>query len=172
MTHLHKLLLAGAAALMLSATAATAETVKLGDLTIQDSWARASAGMARAGAAFMDIHNAGAEDKLIAAAADVSKVTELHTHIMADGIMRMRQVPDIPVPANGMVSLKPGSFHVMFMGLHAPLEEGQTFPVTLTFEKAGSTTIQVTVKSAGSMGMETMKEHGMEMKDGMMPGHK
>ncbi|CCQ75741.1 copper chaperone PCu(A)C [Magnetospira sp. QH-2] len=176
MISLRKTVLAAAAAMLLSTPAALADShgkmTTVGDLTIKHVWARASAGMARAGAAFMQIENKGAEDKLVSASADVSKVVELHTHLMSDGVMRMRQVPNVPVPAGGKAELKPGSYHVMFMGLKEPLKEGQKFPVTLTFEKAGSTTVQVTVKSAGSMGKDAMKGHKMPMKGHDMGGHK
>lgn len=132
-----------------------------GDITVEDVWARASAGMARAGAAFMTIKGSDAADKLVAAKADVSKRVELHNHIHENGMMKMRQVHEIAVPANGMAMLKPGSYHVMFMGLNAPFKEGDTFPLTLVFEKAGEVKVDVSVKKAGAMGMGEMK-HDMK----------
>ena len=114
--------------------------VLAGDIEVHHPWARASAGPARAGAAFMGIHNNGAgADRLVAASADVSKTAELHTHIRDGDVMMMRRVEDgIPVPAEGVVHLEPGGYHVMFMGLKAPLKEGDTFLLTLTFEKGGT----------------------------------
>lgn len=130
-----------------------AEEVTAGPLTIAEPWARASAGRARAGAAFMTIANAGTEaDRLVAAAAAVSEVVELHTHVKDGDVMRMRQVEAIDVPAGETTALQPGGLHVMFIGLHDPLEEGETFPVTLTFEHAGDVTVTVTVKGVGAMG--------------------
>jgi copper(I)-binding protein len=82
----------------------------------------------------------------------VSDVAELHTHIKDGEVMRMRQVEDIPVKAGETVVLQPGGLHVMFMGLHEGLKEGQTFPLTLTFEKAGPVETTVTVGAAGAMG--------------------
>ncbi len=123
-----------------------------GDITVENVWARASAGMARAGAAFMTIKNTGDADKLVSARANVSKATELHTHIHDNGVMKMRQVPEIAV-AKGMTMLQPGGLHVMFMGLNEPLKEGTKFPLTLVFEKAGEMTVDVMVKKAGEMGM-------------------
>lgn len=147
-----------AAALTLS-LASAAQAVE-----ITDAWARASAGMARAGAAFMTITNPGdTDDRVVSASAPISAVAELHTHIMDGDVMRMRQVPDIAVPAGETVTLQPGGLHVMFMKLDKPLEEGTTFPVTLTFEKAGEKTVTVTVKGAGAMG---------GMKHGAMGGMK
>lgn len=131
-----------------------------GDIEIQNPWARASAGMAQAGAAFMDIKNNGGTDRVIGASADVAKSVELHTHIKDGDVMKMRRVDAIDVPANGMAHLAPGGLHVMFMGLTAPLEEGETFPLTLTFEKAGDVTVEVEVKAAGAMGGMQGQGHG------------
>lgn len=146
---------ASAAAIALSiATSAQA-------LEIKDAWSRASAGMARAGAAFMTIDNTGGEaDRVVAASAPVSDITELHTHTMDGDVMRMRQVPDITVPAGETVVLQPGGLHVMFMKLAQPLKEGDTFPVTLTFEKAGEKTVDVTVQAPGAMGAMGGMKHG------------
>lgn len=153
------------------------------DITIKHPWARASAGMAKAGGAFMTIKNAGhAADKLVAAKADISGKVELHTHIKDGDVMRMRQVPHIDVPAMGKAVLQPGGLHVMFMGLKNPLKEGSKFPLTLVFEKAGEMTVDVTVKGVGAMGaghkhdMKGMK-HDMKNKaegamKGQMKGHK
>ena len=158
--------LAASAALAASVFAVPAVA---GDIEIHHPWARASAGMARAGAAFMGIHNNGADaDRLVAASADVSKTVELHTHIKDGDIMRMRRVDGgIPVPAEGVVHLEPGSYHVMFMGLTAPLKEGATFPLTLTFENGGTVTVDVEVKGAGAMG----PMHGPDHKHGDHHGH-
>jgi copper(I)-binding protein len=142
-----------AAALVLSSPDAMAEPVSLGDLTITDAWARASAGRAPAGAAFMTIENAGADDRLIAGDADVSETVELHTHVRDGEVMRMRQVEAIDLPAGETTLLQPGGLHVMFIGLHAPLKEGESFPLTLSFEQAGEVTVTVTVKGVGAMPM-------------------
>jgi copper(I)-binding protein len=124
-----------------------------GDMTISQPWARASAGMAKAGAAFMTLHNdTGMDDTLIAAKSDVASRVELHTHLMEDGVMKMREVKDgIPVKNGASQDLKPGSYHVMFMGLKAPLQENSTFPVTLVFKHAGEKSIVVEVKGPGAM---------------------
>jgi len=147
------------------------------DITASDAWARASAGMAGAGAAFMMLKNSGPADTLIAANADVSKRIELHTHTMVDGVMQMRQVEGgIPVPANGMQMLQPGGYHVMFMGLNAPLKEGSSFPVTLSFKSGTELTVDVHVMSPAAMGgmgggAGHQMGHGEGMKHGMPSGN-
>lgn len=139
------------------------------DIDVNNPWARASAGMARAGAAFMEIRNSGATDRLVAATADVSETVELHTHIREGEIMRMRRVDAIDLPAGETVRLEPGGLHVMFLGLHAPLEEGQRFPLTLTFETAGDVTIDVEIKKATTMAPMEGQGHGHGHGHGGMP---
>ena len=152
-----KTFLTTAAATALLSTAAFA-----GNITVTDVWARASAGMAKAGGAFMTIKNAGAADTLVKAEADVSPRIELHTHIMEDGVMKMREVEGgIPVPASGMQMLQPGGCHVMFMGLTAPLQEGSSFPLTLTFKSGETVTVDVEVKSPSAMGRGGMNHGNM-----------
>lgn len=148
---------------------AAADDGKVGDLMLETPWARATPGAAKNGAAFMMIHNHGsATDRLVAAASDVAARVELHTHINKDGVMQMREVAGIEVPAGGMAELKPGGFHVMMMGLKAPLKEGESFPLTLTFENAGSATVDVKIESVGAMsgGMDHGKMGHGSMKHG------
>ena len=121
------------------------------DIHVSDVWARASAGPARAGAAFMTIKNMGDADQLVSAKANVSKRVELHTHLHEDGVMKMRKAPSIEAQ-KGMTMLEPGGHHVMSMGLNEPFKEGDMFPLTLVFEKAGEIQVDVMVKSAGAMG--------------------
>lgn len=154
-------LLAAALGLMLSAALpAQAHDFTVGALKIDHPWARATPGQAKNGAAYMMIHSGeAADDRLVSAATDVAQRVELHNHMNVDGVMQMREVEGIDVPAGGMAALKPGGFHVMLMGLKAPLKEGESFPLTLTFEKAGSTTVEVKVEAVGAMehdGMEKM----------------
>ena len=145
-------------ALLAAATAfpAAAHEFKAGDLTIDHPYARASAGPARNGAAYLTIRNDGtAADRLVGGAADVADKVELHTHINDAGVMRMREVEGgIEVPPGEAVAMKPGGLHVMFFGLKQPLKEGESFPLTLTFERAGSVevTVQVEAVAAGAGG--------------------
>ncbi|MGB0671997.1 MAG: copper chaperone PCu(A)C, partial [Rhodospirillales bacterium] len=129
-----------------------------GDITIENAWARATPPGAKVGGAFLTIVNAGETDRLLTAAAAVSDVVELHTHIHDNGIMRMRQVEAIDT-APGRTELKPGGLHIMFIGLKEPLTAGSHFPVTLTFEKAGALTLDMPVAMPGEQGtMQDMKK--------------
>lgn len=133
------------------------------NVTVSDAWARASAGMAKAGGAFMTLTNTAQHDHVVvSASSDISDRVELHTHIMANGVMQMREVEGgIKVPAGETIMLAPGGLHVMFLGLHAPLKEGTTFDLTLTFDSGRSTTTQVKVMSVSAMkGMGAMDHSG------------
>lgn len=148
------------------ATVLTATSAFANDVEVSNAWARASAGMAKAGGAFLTIHNPNDHDHaLINASADVAARVELHTHTMVDGMMQMRQVEGgINVPAGETVTLQPGGFHVMLMGLHAPLKEGDTFPLTLTFTGDRTTTIDVKILAPTAMGFAgqaTMGQNAM-----------
>ena len=132
-----------------------------GSVKVMEPWARASAKTARAGAAYMVLENAGgAPDKLVSASSPVSNSVELHTHIKDGDIMRMREVESIAVGPQSTVRLQPGGLHVLFIGLKGPLTKGESFPLTLVFEKAGEVTVEVPVKAAGAMGADGHSGHG------------
>lgn len=149
-----------AAVLALAATAAFAHDFTLGALTLDHPWARASAGPARNGAAFLAIENAGAADRLVAAEGEVAERVELHTHTMDGNVMQMRRVEALDIPAQGEAVLQPGGIHIMLIGLKQPLREGERFPLTLTFEEAGTVTVEVAVEGVGSMGPHGSAGHG------------
>jgi copper(I)-binding protein len=120
------------------------------EIEVRDAYARSSSPAARTGAIFMELHNAAEiEDRLVAVEATVAERAELHTHISDDsGVMRMIEVEDgIAVPAGGSHRLARGGDHVMLIRLTEPLEQGASFPVTLTFEHAGEITVDVPVDS-------------------------
>lgn len=148
--------IAGIIALLLLAAAATATAsahdYTLGTLKLDHPWARASAGPAGTGAAFLAIENSGEADRLVAASGDVAERVELHSHRMEGDIMRMRAVEAVEIPAQGAAVLQPGGVHIMLIGLKQPLREGERFPLTLTFEKAGTLTVEFSVEPVGSMG--------------------
>jgi len=146
------------AAALSFAPAAWAHDYKLGDLTIDHPWARAS--VAANGAAYMMISTSGnTPDQLVEATSPVAGKVELHTHIVEGDVMRMRPVKAIEVNIGEPTVLKPGGLHVMLIGLKAPLKEGEKFPLTLTFDKAGTVTVDVTVQATGAGLPEHMGEH-------------
>jgi periplasmic copper chaperone A len=131
------------------------------DLQVTDAWARATPGAAQTAAAYVTITSA-AGDRLTGASTPVAQKAELHTMTMDGNVMKMRQVDGIDLPAGQAITLKPGGYHIMLTGLAQPLKEGQTFPLTLTFDKAGTQQVTVAVQKVGSMGPGTAMP-GMDM---------
>lgn len=133
------------------ATPITAQTVKRGDLSITDAWSRQTASGQANGGGFMTIGNrAKRPDRLIGGSSPVAEKVEIHTMSMDGGIMRMRPLPNgLAVPAGGKLELKPGGYHIMLIGLKAPLRLGTRVPLTLRFQHGGSVTVQLKVEQIG-----------------------
>lgn len=136
---------------------------ELGDLTIRHPWARPSIGAAKAGAAYLTIVNQGeSADLLIAVASPAAEHVSLHTHLLEGGVAKMRPVAAAEISPGEPAVLQPGGLHVMLAGLKAPLVEGESFPLSLTFERAGTVTVEVTIGVPGSDG----GGHGPDRHDG------
>ena len=118
-------------------------------ISVDQPYARATPAGAATGAAYMTLTNkAQAADRLTAVSSDVADKLQIHEMAVVNGVMQMRQLADgLPVPAGGSVVLKPGGYHIMLIGLKKPLKAGETFPLTLTFEKAGNISVTVPVQA-------------------------
>jgi len=130
------------------ASAALAQPTQL---EVDNAWAGATPGNAENGAAYVTITSPTA-DRLVTASTPVAKKAELHTMSMQGMVMKMRPISGVDIPAGHPVGLKPAGEHIMLMGLSQPLREGQSFPLTLDFEKAGPRTVTVTVAKVGAKG--------------------
>lgn len=141
-------------------------------IMVEDPYARATPAGAMTGAVYMTIDNkASAPDRLTGAASNVAAQVQVHEMSMDNGVMKMRELTDgLAIPAGGTVALKPGSYHVMLIGLKKPLAAGNSFPLTLKFEKAGNVSVTVPVKAMGASqqggmsnmgGMQDNKSGGM-----------
>jgi len=136
---------AALALLALAAASARAENMKDG-IMVMEAWAPPSLAGAHNGAAYFTLMNHGdAADRLIALSTPVAGKAELHREEMTNGVMRMRPTGPLTLAPNGMIELKPGGVHVMLLELKQPLKPGEHFPLTLTFEKAGTMTLEATV---------------------------
>jgi periplasmic copper chaperone A len=144
----------------LGGTLAFAHEFKAGQIVIGHPFARATAPAQPAGGGYLTLNNQGTTpDRLVSVRADVSSVVELHSMAMEGDIMRMRQVDAVDLPVGQKVELKPGGLHIMFIGLKAPFKAGDTFPVTLKFEKAGEVTVQVVVEATGAAPASAVHKH-------------
>jgi copper(I)-binding protein len=129
-----------------------AQDYKVGDLRVDQPWARATPGRVPNGAVYLTLTNEGATaDRLVAASSPAAKHAGLHMHSMEEGVMKMQPVKAMEVAPGSPTVLKPGGLHIMLMGLKAPLKEGERFTVTLTFERAGSVEVEVMVEKLGAM---------------------
>jgi periplasmic copper chaperone A len=119
---------------------------------IEQPWSRATPAGARTGAVYLTVTNKSHDaDRLLGVSSDVADKSQIHEMKVVNGTMEMREVSTgLPVPAGGSVVLKPGSSHVMLIGLKKPLTAGETIPLTLDFEKAGKVSITVPVRSMGA----------------------
>jgi copper(I)-binding protein len=138
-----------ATAALLAAASVYAADAKVGNLSIDDVWARTGQ-PGQVSAAYFEIKNKGAADKIVSANCDCAKATELHNVKMIDGAMKMYQVQAMDIPADGELKLKPGSYHIMLIGLNRPLVAGEMLPIKVKFEKAGEVTLQAKVKDKGA----------------------
>lgn len=131
-------------ALVLFTAAAVADDA----LTVTDPYARAVPPGQPNSAVFMTLTNPGAGERaVVAAASPAAEVVELHTHVMADGMMQMRRIERIPVPAGGSTVLEPGGLHVMLIGLTGPLAVGAEVPVTLTLDDGAELAVTAPVRA-------------------------
>jgi hypothetical protein len=99
-------------------------------------------------AAFMTVHNDDMSDhKIVSASSPAAKTVELHTHTHENGMMKMRQVPDIAIPAGGDTFLKPGGLHIMLIGLTQELKKDVPVSVIIKFEDGSEKILSLPVKS-------------------------
>ena len=123
--------------------------VTAGDLEITGAFTRATLPNAPVAGGYLTISNSGAtDDRLISVTTPIAGNAQVHEMKMEGDVMKMNELPDgLVIPAGGSVALEPGGYHLMFLQLTRPLVEGESIPVTLTFEKAGAVEVQLQVGS-------------------------
>ena len=133
-----------AAALLATATLGA----QAGAISVTDPYAMAVPPGQPNSAVFMTLVNNSKENRaLVAAETPSAGVVELHTHVHEDGMMKMRKVDNIEIPAGQTVTLKPSGFHVMLIGLKEKLEPGQEVHMNLIFDKGGKEHIMAPVRA-------------------------
>ena len=123
----------------------------LSTLAVADAWALVSPKGSKVAAGYFIVANGGIEtDRLIGATSPRAGRTEIHEIAVDGGVAKMRPLgAGIDVPPGGSTTLKEDGLHVMFIDVDAPFTEGETIPVTLTFEKAGNVDVTMKVKRGG-----------------------
>ena len=134
------------AAAILSQAASAQSAATPSPVTVANAWAKTTVPGGKVSAAYMDIKSS-APVKLLKAETPIAGNVEIHNMSMNDGVMEMKAVEAIDVPANKTVSLKPGGYHVMLMMLAASINQGDSVPIKLTFEGADKKLFTVDVKA-------------------------
>lgn len=106
--------------------------------------------MAGTGAVYMRLVNTGGElDRLIGGTTDVAQGVEIHETVVENEVMKMQMLADgLVVPSKDEVLLKPGSYHVMLIGIQRDLNIGDTFTLQLHFEKSGPITVNAKIQES------------------------
>jgi len=116
-------------------------------IIVKDAWVREVPPVSTMSAAFLRLLNTGDEDDyLVGVRSNVSEVAEIHTTIMEDGMMKMRMLKEVKVPAGGSVEFKPMGKHIMLIDLKKPLKAGEKVKLTLIFKKSGEIVVNAPVK--------------------------
>lgn len=143
--------------LLLSSALLLASHFALADVNVESAYVRAVPPGQMNSAAFMQLKNEGSEDiSLVAAKSQVAKNVELHTHTQDNGVMRMRQISEISLPAGEAIKLQPGGMHIMLIGLTQNLTAGENISLSLEFSDGSQQALEVPVE--GIMPMEKMDD--------------
>lgn len=121
-------------------------------ISIDDAWARATLPGQNSSAAYLTIRNLGGEDHLLSVSSGQAHAS-LHSTTMEGGVMRMRPIRSLDIPANSTETFAPGHNHIMLMGLKGPLGAGDTVPLDLKFDKSGDKHVTARVRATGGMAM-------------------
>ncbi|WP_076593240.1 copper chaperone PCu(A)C [Herminiimonas arsenitoxidans] len=145
-------------------TAAVAHDYRVGDISVDHPYARATVAGQTSGGAYLTLENKGnSADTLISAKSPVAASVEIHTMSMtADHVMRMREVGTLEIKAKEKIAMQPGDgYHIMLIGLKSPLKVGDKLPLTLTFKKAGKIETSIFVEDGKKKSEETdsMEHH-------------
>lgn len=146
-----KPLLIPVALIVLAGTLATCGGSDDGKLQISDAWSRTPAVTQENGAVYMTIQSPVDVQLIkVGVPASIAGKAELHGTVASgsggDSVMSMRPASALDLPAGQDVVLEPGGSHVMLLKLAKPLQSGETFPLTLTLEKAGEVQVDATVR--------------------------
>jgi len=126
----------------------------LAEVVVSDPWARASILASRPGAAYLALRS-DVDDRLLSATTPVADHVMIHaSETGADAVTRMIHLVALDLEAGQTVRFAPGGMHLMLMGLAGKLEDGASFPLTLTFERAGAITVEVPVLGFAATGPE------------------
>ena len=145
--------------LVLSVSALFLSVAASAQVTVKDAWVRATVAQQKATGAFMQLESKQ-DAKLVSAQSPVAGVVEVHEMAMDGGVMKMRAVPNLALPAGKAVELKPGGYHVMLMDLKGQVKDGDTVPVTLVVEGKDGKRQTIEVKAPARTAAAPAMKHG------------
>lgn len=161
-----------ASTLTFAVTTASAHDYKAGSIEIKHPWSRATPKGATVAGGYMKLINTGATaDRLIGGSTEIAGKFEIHEMSMDNGVMKMRPLANgVEIKPGETVEFKPGSYHLMFVGITQPVEQGKRVKGTLQFEKAGKVDVEYAVEPIGGTpkGEKTDEDAGH---GGMHMGH-
>jgi copper(I)-binding protein len=135
----------------LISSSATAAEYKVGSIEIIAPWSRATPKGAATAIGYMTIKNNGAiPDRLIGGSVDFANGFQLHSMTMEGGVSKMRELKGVDIAPGQTIEFKPGSSHVMFVGVMRQLTKGERVKGTLVFEHAGTVRIEYDVQGIGA----------------------
>jgi copper(I)-binding protein len=135
-----------ASSLIVLALGASASLHVFAQVTVKDAWVRATVPQQKATGAFMQL-TAAQDSKLISVSSSAVPVVEVHEMSMDGGVMKMRAIPSLALPAGTTVALKPGGYHVMLMDLKQAMKPGDVVPLSLVVENAAGKRETIEVKA-------------------------
>jgi periplasmic copper chaperone A len=152
---MHSNIIAAAAmalAMHAASVPADAQEYIVGDIRIDRPWARATPPAASVGGGYLTLTNTGTEpDRLVSSSSPIAQSVEIHESSVVDGVARMRPLAEgIEIAPGATVTLKSGGVHFMFIKPKKRFVEGESFPATLTFEKAGSIVVNFAIQGLGA----------------------
>ncbi len=124
-----------------------------GTIKIVESWTRATPAGAQVAGGYLKITNSGSQpDRLIGGTLTIAGKVEVHEMSMTDGVMKMRPLEQgLEIKPGETVEFKPGGYHLMFIGLTAPVKTGDKPQGTLVFQRAGSLDVTFDAMAMGTM---------------------
>lgn len=115
-------------------------------VVVEEAWVRGTVPGQQATGAFMKL-TSDTNGKLVRAKSDVAKSVEIHEMVMDGDVMKMREIPSLDLSKNQLVELKPGGYHIMFIGLHDQVKENDDIALELVVENADGTRENIALKA-------------------------
>ena len=122
------------------------------EIIVKDAWIRGIPHSAKATAAFMAIQNTGPDEMVLkSVTSEVAEIVQIHTMEQVGEIMKMKEINELRIPANGQTVLAPKGYHIMLIGLLRPINEGETIPLSLSFVDGATVGVDAVVRKWGTM---------------------